>query len=269
MKKILSISSLILLVLIFGLVIFFTKSKDISNSRLDEIKKSGKIVMGCNANYPPFEFHKNINGKDEILGLDVFIGKEIAKDLGVELEISDMEFSSVLASLDTGVIDLAISGVSKTPEREKSMDFSDVYYEPKNYLLVNKENLGKYTKEDDVKDLTIGVQTATSQEDIGKNLGIKKLVSLPKTPDLIAQLDKGLIDGIIVEKCVGDNYELSNDNLKIEDSFYFDAELQGTAIGLNKNDTELLDQVNKTLKRLKVEGKLDEYYQEALDLSTK
>ncbi|MDU1177814.1 MAG: transporter substrate-binding domain-containing protein, partial [Peptoniphilus harei] len=142
MKKILSISSLILLVLIFGLVIFFTKSKDISNSRLDEIKKSGKIVMGCNANYPPFEFHKNIDGKDEILGLDVFIGKEIAKDLGVELEISDMEFSSVLASLDTGVIDLAISGVSKTPEREKSMAFSEVYYEPKNYLLVNKENLG-------------------------------------------------------------------------------------------------------------------------------
>ncbi|SPY36230.1 Uncharacterised protein [Peptoniphilus harei] len=82
-------------------------------------------------------------------------------------------------------------------------------------------------KEDDVKDLTIGVQTATSQEDIGKNLGIKKLVSLPKTPDLVAQLDKGLIDGIIVEKCVGDNYELSNENLKIEDSFTLKLNFKG------------------------------------------
>ena len=269
MKKILSISSLILLVLIFGLIIFFTKSRYNSDSKIDEIKKSGKIIMGCNANYPPFEFHKNINGKDEILGLDVFIGKEIAKDLGVELEISDMEFSSVLASLDTGVIDLAISGVSKTPEREKSMAFSEVYYEPKNYLLVNKENLGKYTSEDSVKNLTIGVQTATSQEDIGKNLGIKNLVSLAKTPDLIAQLDKGLIDGIIVEKCVGDNYELSNENLKLEDSFFFEADLEGTAIGLNKKDTELLDQVNKTLTRLEEEGKIEKYYKEALDLSIK
>ena len=268
MKKI-SISSIILAVLIIGLIIFFNKSKENSNSRIDEIKESGKIVMGCNANYPPFEFHKNINGKDEILGFDVFIGKEIAKDLGVELEISDMEFSSVLASLDTGVIDLAISGVSKTPEREKSMAFSKVYYEPKNYLLVNKKDLGKYTSENSLKDLTIGVQTATSQEDIGKNLQIKKLVSLPKTPDLVAQLDSGLIDGIIVEKCVGDNYELSNENLKIEDSFFFDADLDGTAIGLNKNDTELLEAVNKTLNRLEKEGKLDKYYDEALELSTK
>lgn len=269
MKKIISISSIILAVLIIGLIIFFNKSKENSNSRIDEIKESGKIVMGCNANYPPFEFHKNINGKDEILGFDVFIGKEIAKDLGVELEISDMEFSSVLASLDTGVIDLAISGVSKTPEREKSMAFSKVYYEPKNYLLVNKKDLGKYTSENSLKDLTIGVQTATSQEDIGKNLQIKKLVSLPKTPDLVAQLDVGLIDGIIVEKCVGDNYELSNKNLKIEDSFFFDADLDGTAIGLNKNDTELLEAVNKTLNRLEKEGKLDKYYDEALELSTK
>lgn len=269
MKKIISISSIILAVLIIGLIIFFNKSKENSNSRIDEIKESGKIVMGCNANYPPFEFHKNINGKDEILGFDVFIGKEIAKDLGVELEISDMEFSSVLASLDTGVIDLAISGVSKTPEREKSMAFSKVYYEPKNYLLVNKKDLGKYTTENSLKDLTIGVQTATSQEDIGKNLQIKKLVSLPKTPDLVAQLDSGLIDGIIVEKCVGDNYELSNKNLKIEDSFFFDADLDGTAIGLNKNDTELLEAVNKTLNRLEKEGKLDKYYDEALELSTK
>lgn len=269
MKKIISISSIILAVLIIGLIIFFNKSKENSNSRIDEIKESGKIVMGCNANYPPFEFHKNINGKDEILGFDVFIGKEIAKDLGVELEISDMEFSSVLASLDTGVIDLAISGVSKTPEREKSMAFSKVYYEPKNYLLVNKKDLGKYTSENSLKDLTIGAQTATSQEDIGRNLKIKKLVSLPKTPDLVAQLDSGLIDGIIVEKCVGDNYEISNDNLKIEDSFFFDADLDGTAIGLNKNDTELLEAVNKTLNRLEKEGKLDKYYDEALELSTK
>ena len=269
MKKIISISSIILAVLIIGLIIFFNKSKENSNSRIDEIKESGKIVMGCNANYPPFEFHKNINGKDEILGFDVFIGREIAKDLGVELEISDMEFSSVLASLDTGVIDLALSGVSKTPEREKSMAFSKVYYEPKNYLLVNKKDFGKYTQKDSLKDLTIGVQTATSQEDIGKNLQIKKLVSLPKTPDLVAQLDGGLIDGIIVEKCVGDNYELSNENLKIEDSFFFDADLDGTAIGLNKNDTELLEAVNKTLDRLEKEGKLDKYYDEALELSTK
>lgn len=268
MKKIISTSIIILVAIILAFTLFLNKSKDNSN-RLDEIQKSRKIVMGCNANYPPFEFHKNINGKDEIVGFDIFIAKEIAKDLGVKLEISDMEFSSVLASLDTGVIDLAISGISKTAEREKSMAFSKVYYEPKNYLLVNSKDFGKYKNEDDVKKLTIGVQTATEQEEIAKNLNIKNIVSLSKTPDLIAQLNKGLIDGIIVEKCVGDNYELSNKNLKLEDSFYFEANVDGTAIGLNKNDDELLKAVNKTLDRLKKEGKIDKYYNEALELSVK
>ena len=68
---------------------------------------------------------------------------------------------------------------------------------------------------------------------------------------------------------MGDNYELSNKNLKLEDSFYFEANVDGTAIGLNKNDDELLKAVNKTLDRLKKEGKIDKYYNEALELSVK
>lgn len=269
MKKIISVSVVILAALFLAVALILNKSKENATSRLDEIKQSGKIIMGCNANYPPFEFHKKIDGKDTIVGLDVSIGKEIAKDLGVELEISDMEFSSVLAGLDTGVVDLALSGVSKTPEREKSMAFSNVYYEPKNYLLVHANDLGKYKNEEDVKNLTIGVQTATIQEDIAKDLNIENIISLPKTPDLISQLNQGLIDGIIVEKCVGDNYERSNENLKVETGFYFDADVDGTAIGLNKDDKELVEAVNKTLDRLKKEGKIEKYYDEALDLSVK
>ncbi|OLR65120.1 transporter substrate-binding domain-containing protein [Peptoniphilus porci] len=269
MKKIISLSVIVLAALILLVALFLNKSNGNSDMRVKDIKKSGKIVMGCNANYPPFEFHKNIDGKDKIVGFDVFIAEEIAKDLGVKLEISDMEFSSVLASLDSGVIDLALSGISKTPEREKSILFSKVYYDPKNYLLVNSKDLGKYKDEKSVIDLTIGVQTATIQEEIAKNLKIKNIVSLPKTPDLIAQLNQGLIDGIIVEKSVGDNYELSNKNLKMENSFYFEAETSGTAVGLKKGDDELLEIVNKTLDRLEKEGKLEKYYEDALELSTK
>ena len=269
MKKIVSISVILLAAIILTLAIFLNKSSGNSNDRLDAIKESGKIVIGCNAYYPPFEFHKNLDGKDEIMGSDIFIGEEIAKDLGVKLEISDMEFSSVLASLDTGIIDMALSGISKTTEREKSILFSKVYYDPKNYFLVNSKDLGKYKDENSIKDLTIGVQTATTQEEIAKKLNIKNIVSLPKTPDLIAQLDQALIDGIIVEKCVGDNYELSNKNLKMENSFYFEADTDGTAIGLAKDDKELLEAVNKTLDRLEKEGKLEEYYNKALELSAK
>lgn len=267
MKKILTILGITTAAIFFILAIFINMSATKSNNKLDDIKKSGKIIMGCNANYPPFEFHKKINGEDKIVGFDILIGEEIAKDLEVELQITDMEFSSVLASLDTGIIDMALSGISKTKEREKSMDFSEVYYEPSNYLLVNYKDIGKYTSEKDIKNLTIGVQTSTTQEEIANNLNIKNIVSLPKTPDLIAQLNQGLIDGIIVEKCVGDNYEISNKNLKIEKSFTFESNIDGTAIGIDKDNEDLLKEINKTINRLKSEGKLEKFYNDSLKLS--
>lgn len=280
MKKYLKYGLILLVVIIAGVFIYLNPKKDTDlqaenkkevkvENKLDEIKKSGKVIMGCNANYPPFEFHKNVNGKDEIDGFDIMIGKEIAKDLGVELEISDMEFSSVVTSVETGVIDMALSGVSKTPEREKTIDFSDIYYEPKNYLLVKKDDIDKYKSEDDIKDLSIGAQTATIQENIAKDLNIKNIVSLPKTPDLVMQLEKGLIDGIIVEEAVGKNYEYSNENLKVETSFDFESSDPGTAVGVKKGEKELVDSINKTIKRLKDSKKLDEYFEESLKLSAK
>ncbi len=280
MKKYLKYAGILLVVIIIGVFVYLKpENKDVSSNKdkkepvaenkLEEIKKSGKIIMGCNANYPPFEFHTKENGKDEINGFDIMIGKEIAKDLGVELEISDMEFSSVVTSCETGVIDIALSGVSKTAEREKSIDFSDIYYEPKNYLLVNKTDLGKYKSEDDIKNLSIGVQTATIQENVAKNLNIKNIVSLPKTPDLVMQLEQGLIDGIIVEEAVGKNYEYSNDKLAVETSFNFKSDAPGTAVGVKKGEKELLESINKTIKRLKDTKKLDEFFEESLKLSAK
>ena len=67
-----------------------------------KIKKEGKIVMGVNATYAPFEFHKTIDGKDEIVGFDIELGQAIADELGVEFEVSDMSFDGLLPALATG-----------------------------------------------------------------------------------------------------------------------------------------------------------------------
>ena len=72
------------------------KTSSSSTSTVDKIKKSGKLLLATSADYPPYEFHKNIDGKDTIVGFDIALAKEIAKDLGVELEIKDMDFQGVL-----------------------------------------------------------------------------------------------------------------------------------------------------------------------------
>ena len=89
--------ALIIVILLFSLnLIGCSNSKNASTSNeavssIEKIKDSGKIVLGTCADYPPYEFHKQIDGKDEIVGFDIDIAKEIAKDLGVKLEIKDMD----------------------------------------------------------------------------------------------------------------------------------------------------------------------------------
>ncbi|CXH07151.1 amino acid ABC transporter periplasmic amino acid-binding protein [Streptococcus pneumoniae] len=77
-----------------------------------------------------------VDGKNQIVGSDIELAKAIATELGVELELSPMSFDNVLASVQSGKADLAISGVSKTDERSKVFDFSTPYYTAKNKLIV-------------------------------------------------------------------------------------------------------------------------------------
>ena len=88
-----------------------------SESVMDSIKEKNKVVVGLSADYAPYEFHIIENGQDKIVGFDVNLAEEIAKDLGVELEIKEMEFDSLITALPAGKIDLIISGMNPTPKR--------------------------------------------------------------------------------------------------------------------------------------------------------
>ena len=95
-------------------------------SSVEQIKQSGKLRLGTSADYPPFEYHMDVDGQDTIVGFDIEMGKLIAEELGVELEITDMAFDALLISLQQGKFDLVAAGVTYSPERYGL--FSDPYY---------------------------------------------------------------------------------------------------------------------------------------------
>ena len=237
-------------------------------NKLAMIKESGKLVMGTNANYPPFEFHKQVDGKDQILGFDILLAQEIAKDLGVEVEIQDMEFSAVLAAMDTGIIDVGIAGINRTEEREKTMDFSDVYFESSYTVLVKKDDLGKFNEPEKLtaENARIGVQTATVQEGMANDIEGVEVISIAKTPDLVSQLKSGYIDAILTENTVADMYAAENEDLVSDPDGKFVGEA-GAVIAVPKGQGELLAEINKTIQKLKAEGKLDEFYQQGIDIA--
>lgn len=234
-----------------------------ANSKLNEIKKAGKIVVGTSAEYPPFEFHKEINGKDQVVGFDIEIAKEIAKDMGVELEIKDMKFDGLLAALQSGNIDFVIAGMTPTEERKKSVDFSKVYYKVVQRIAVNSSSYGKINSIEDLKGKKVGVQKGSVQEKMAKEmLKYSEIKSLSKIPDLIMELKTNKVDAVLIEEPVGKSFEAKNSDIKLS-SIELKFEDDGSAIAIKKGSEDVLESINKTLDRLIKDGLIEKFVTDA------
>ncbi|WP_325176658.1 ABC transporter substrate-binding protein [Paenibacillus alkalitolerans] len=230
---------------------------------LDKIKESGKLRLGTSADYPPYEFHKLIEGKDTIIGFDIEIAKAIAADLGVELEITDMGFDGLLTALQSGNIDMVLAGMTPNEERSNAVDFSDVYYTAVQKVIVRAEDKDKYKTIDDLKGLQVGAQLGAIQEGIVKEqMPESKLRSLTKLPDLILDLKSKNVEAVVVEEPVAAAYIGANPELVISD-IQLQQDEAGSAVALPKNSPELVEAVNATLKRLADEGKIAQFVTEA------
>ena len=137
-----------------------------STPNVDAIKKAGVLVVGTSADYPPYEFHTEIDGKDTIVGFDIAIAQYFADQMGVELKIVDMSFNSLLISLAKGDFDLVMAGMTPNEERKKAVDFTDVFYRNKQIVLIRTEDADKFQTMEDLVGHKGAVQTGTVQEQI-------------------------------------------------------------------------------------------------------
>jgi polar amino acid transport system substrate-binding protein len=233
---------------------------------MQKIKKNGKLVLGTSADYPPYEFHKSTNGKDEIVGFDIEIAKQIAKDLGVQLEIKDMKFDGLLAALDQGNIDLIISGMTPTEERKKNVDFTDVYYTAVQTLIERSADKDKLKTADDLKGKKVGVQKGAIQEEIAKKqLPAAQAVALPKISDLVLSLKNNRVDAVILESPVATSNLKANADLVFSD-IKLTTEDVGSAVAVKKGSSDLVQEINKTLTKLKADKSIEKFVTDANNL---
>ncbi|WP_151736329.1 transporter substrate-binding domain-containing protein [Paenibacillus tengchongensis] len=225
-----------------------------------------KLILGTSADFPPYEFHKMIDGKDTIVGFDIDIAKDIAADMGAELEIKDLPFDSLLNELSSGRVDIVISGLSPTPERAEAVGLSDIYYQAEQAVVVREADKDKFATMDALKGAKLGVQTGSIQEEIAKEIEGAQLTSLGKISEIVLQLQSNRVDASIMEGPVAKSFVKNVDGLVIADAVP-EVEDDGYVIGVKKGNDELLEQVNTTLKRLQDEGKIDEYVAAASELA--
>ena len=246
--------------------------------KLQQVKDSGVLKVGTSAEYSPYEFHKVVDGDDKIVGFDDFMVQEIAKDMGVKVEYTDMDFDGLLGALQADKVDIVLAGMTPNEKRKKSVDFSEIYYTNSNVCIVAKGKEDIIKTSDDLKKLKVGVQKGTTQADYvtgsteDGGLGIVDATQLKKIPDLMLELQNGKIDVIVTGKAVAEINVKNYKNVAIGNTSVGDEVAETAATAIKKSDDEVnnsafLKSVNDTIAKLEKDGKIDEYMQQALKLA--
>ncbi|MFD1393320.1 ABC transporter substrate-binding protein/permease [Lacticaseibacillus jixianensis] len=223
-----------------------------SNAKtVQQIKQRGYVILGVSADYAPLEFHATVDGSDTIVGADISLAKQIAKDMGVKLQIKEMGFDALIGALKTGKVDMVISGMSETPERAKQVDFSESYTEEKQIMVVKKDAAAKYKNVADFSGKKVGAQKQSTQEQIAKaELQGADIVPLEKANDVIAQVEYGKIDAGVMSNIVAGAYVQKTPSLKIIDPKFATGKAP-TVVALTKGNTTLKNQVNTTINKVR------------------
>ena len=215
-------------------------------------KDDSKLIMATEAGFAPYEYTED---GETVVGVDVDIANEIAKAMGKELEIQNMNFDSALLSVQQGKVDFAAAGI--TPEREEQMDFSIEYTTSRQVVVVNKEAQRVTSVDGVTADTVVGVQAGTVADTYCQDdLGVKDLKQYNKFMEAAMDLKNDKIDCIIMDSLPAEEMVKENDDLEILDGEVFTDKY---AIAVQKGNTELLDQINEVLQKLVDEGKVDEF----------
>lgn len=229
-----------------------TQNKD---TRISEIKKSGRLIVGLSADYPPYEFHQTINGQDKIVGFDVSLANEIADKLGVKLEVKEMAFDALLGALKTGKVNMVISGMSATPERANEVNFSKPYLQAQQEVLIRKADKNKYKNVNDFNNHKVTAQKGTTQADLAtQELPGAKPVLLSKFTDAILELQTSKVDAIVVEEPVGAAYADHDKSLTMIPMNFKNKFGDGAAIALPKGADGLTAVVNNVIEKVTTDG---------------
>ncbi|WP_317366427.1 transporter substrate-binding domain-containing protein [uncultured Tyzzerella sp.] len=242
------------------------QDSNVKDGVVAKIKEKGELVMATSPDYPPYEFKILEDGKEKVVGFDIKIAEEIAKDMGVSLRVLELDFNGLLMSLNANKADIVMAGMTPDEERIKAIDFSDIYYYAEQGIMVSAENKDSLNTLESFSGKKIGVQKGSIQEKIAiEQLPNAKILPLVKLPNIILELKSGNIDAAIVELPVANGYIKQYPEFALSDAKVID-ETGGSAIAIKKGNQDLVDQVNSTIKRLQEEGTIDKYVIEANEI---
>ena len=221
-----------------------------------DIQNAGKLVMATNAEFEPFEFKDG----DEVVGIDIEISQKIAEKLGVELEVSDIAFDTLITALQSGKADIVAAGMTADEDRKKNVDFSDPYFNASQAIIVANDS--DIVSRTDLNGKTVGVQLGTTgdkyctNEDGENDITVAEVKRYSKGMEAVSDLIAGRIDAVVIDNFPAEKLvEKNSDKVKKLDEALTSEEY---AISMPKGSTELQKMVNEVLKEMQDSGEMDE-----------
>ncbi|WP_053956086.1 amino acid ABC transporter substrate-binding protein [Inediibacterium massiliense] len=219
---------------------------------LQGIKDNGKFVLGLDDSFPPMGFRDE---KGEIVGFDIDLAKEVAKRMGVELEVKPIDWDGKVLSLNNQDIDVIWNGLTVTPERKEQILFSKDYLKNRQIVIVNKDSNIENKK--DLTNKVVAVQLGSSGEDAlnadeKTSKAIKEIRKFSNYTEALLDLKAGRVDAVVIDEVVGRYYMGKREGeYKIAKEDFGE---EGYAIGFRKNDISFQQEVDKILDEMKKDG---------------
>lgn len=230
-----------------------------SGETAGEIKTvvAGELHMATNASFPPYEMTTDDGGYE---GIDVEIATKIAEKLGLTLVVDDMEFSSVITSVQSGKEDMAMAGLTVSEERKQNVDFTDSYATGVQVIIVTDDS--PVATVDDLANVSlIGCQEGTTGyiycSDTVENGGYGEdhVVAYPNGATAVQALLDGKVDAVVIDNEPAKAYVAANEGIHILETEYV---TEDYAIGVNKENPALREAINTALNELIADGTVQE-----------
>lgn len=210
----------------------------------------GVLTMGTNATFPPYEYKDG----DDVVGIDAEIAQAMADKLGLQLEIVDMDFDSLVASVQSGKIDMSLAGMTVTEERKQNVDFTDSYATGVQVIIVKEDS--DIASADDLEGKLIGVQQGTTghlycADDFGED----NVIPYANGATAVQALLQGKVDCVVIDQEPAKAFVEANEGLKILETAYT---TEDYAAAVSKDNPELTAALNKALQELKDDGTIQE-----------
>lgn len=230
-----------------------------SASLMEKIKDRGALIVGTASGYPPYEFIDTSVGEKKVVGVDMELAQKIADQLGVKLEVHDMNFQALLTSLGSGKVDIAIAGMNETEERKKSMDFSTGYLPTYPQILIKKSDQAVYKEIKDFAGKAIGVQKSSIQEKIAQEkMKESRMVALAHVPDVIMELKQGKVAAVVTDSLIGEQYILFNDDLMLL-PLHLEEKPVLSSVAVPKGNEDLLKMINAVVEEETKNGNIEKW----------